>query len=354
MYTLYFTILLFAILAFILCKNGNVKKNRTYLIVCFSIMLLLHTFFNPEYFDNYWYKMGFYEYKSMSLVSVIKENAPSLKAETGYRILCKIITFITSDWRFAMFIIGAIMLSGYYLTSKLYSNMVWLSVLIIMVDPFLQSLFVLRQHLAMGIILLSYYFVINRRIIPYLLICFLAISIHQSAAVFLPIYFIYNLQLNIKIHLLFIIIAIILYNNFAYFLTTGASFAMATASYDEHFFEYDLQQGTNSKMAILLSVLLLLRIFLLKGDFYKEGINKLLSIILILGTTISIIGTGFVGTSRLNMYYSSASFLLIPNTLEYVRHKNVRTLYGILYFLFLLYFFVKNIETQDLKEFWFF
>lgn len=354
MTTLYLVIVLFIILALFLCKGTNDKKEKAYLMICFMVMLILHTFFNPEYSDNYFYKIGYGEYQSMSLFEVLQENSPSLKAETGYRVLCKILTYISKDWVFGMFVISLIMLSGYYLVVRRYSSIAWLSVLIIMVGPFTQSLFVLRQHLAMGIILFSYPYILQKKIVPYLIICFLAISCHQTAAVFLPTYFIYNVRKPSYIITLFLVLFFLFYYYFSFFLSTAASIVMETVSYGDYYFEYDMESGTNNKMALLLVTLLIMRIILMKKDFFKEGINRLMSIIMIIGTIFSVVGIGLMATSRLNMYYSEAAFIYIPNTFQYVKKKEIRTMCGIGYFLFFFYFMIKNASNGDMSEFWFF
>lgn len=184
MTTIYFTIVVILLLAMFMCSKKDRTLDVAFLITCFIIMTLLHTFINPEYSDLYGYKIGFNEYQDMPFLKVFNENAPSLKAETGYRVFCKVITLFTSEWRWAMFLISVVILSGYYFTIKHYSTMFWLSILLIMVGPFTQSLFVLRQHMAMGIILFTWPFILNKQIFPYMAICLLAISIHQTALIF--------------------------------------------------------------------------------------------------------------------------------------------------------------------------
>jgi len=354
MTTLYIAITVFVVLAFFLQDKKGSYYRTYYLMICFAIMLLLHTFFNPEYSDNYYYKLGFSEYKSMSFANVVMHNSPSLKAETGYRILCKLVSYLTSNWVVCMFVISAIMLSGYYYSTKKYSKICWLSVLLIMTGPFVQSLFVLRQHLAVGVLLLSIPFILKRDIISYLLLCVLAISFHQTAAIFVPTYFIYNLRRTKVIYTLFILGFIVLYYYFSFFLTVSASLAMDTATYGDYYLEIDKNAGSNNKMALLMSSILVLRIIIMRKRFFKEGLNKLMSIIVISATIISIVGIGFIATNRLNMYYTAMSFLFIPNTFINIQRKKIRYLMCIFYFLFTLFFMVKNLQNESSEVFWFF
>ena len=354
MNVLFFVIILFSILGFVLCNEEHVKKEKAYLMICFVVMILLRSFFNPDYSDNYFYNIGFSEYRTMSFMDVLEDNAPSLKAETGYRVFCKLLTYVTSEWGVCYFFISFIIFGSYYMTVKRYSTMYWLSVLLIMTGPFIQSLFVLRQYMALGMILLSYPFILEKRIIPYLLLCFIAISFHQTAAVFLPTYFLYNMRRTKTVYEVLFLLFIVLYYCFSFFLELAASFAIETASYNDDLIEYNSEEGTNNKMALLLVTMLLLRIRIMKEEFFKEGINKLLSLIMIMGTLISVVGIGFIATGRLNMFYAGIEFLYVPNTFQYVLKKQHRTIMGIGYFIFMLYFMIKNSHDESFSEFWFF
>ena len=346
--------LFFLVLSVVLNKNNSANGDKLYLILCFAIMLLLHSGFNPEYSDNFLYKRGFIEFQSMSFAEVLTRNAPSLKAETGYRLLCKVITLFTSNWTIAFAIIGFIMLSGYYSVVRRYSQFYWLSVLLIMVGPFSQSLFVLRQHLAMGIILFTYPYIIEKKVIPFIILCVLAISFHQTAAIFLPVYFLYSIRNNKTLFIVLIIAFIVFFLYFSDFLSVSSSLAMQTAGYGDYYLEYDSENGTNNKTALLLSAILLVRLLIMKNAFFAEGISRLLSITLILGVIVSISGIGFLGTNRLNMYFSETAFLLIPNTAQYIKRKDVRTVFGLCFILFYLYYLIKNANSANMSDFWFF
>ena len=316
-------------------------------------MLALHTFVNPEYSDNYVYKLAYMDLQRMSFTNVLQENSAYAKAEVGFRVLCKVLTYVSHQWVFALFVFSLITLGGYYASVRKYSSMYWLSVLLIMIGPFCQSLYVLRQHMAMGIVLYTYPFIIDKKIVPYLILCAIAFFIHQTAAIFLPIYFFYNLKGKKSIKIVLILFFLALYFYFSKLLYTSSLYAMETAAYGSHYYEYDVENGANAKMAILLLFLLLLRILLLKSEFYKEGINRLLSILLTVGFFISFVGIGYVATSRLNMYFSTLGFLYLPNTIQYFKKKEFKYLFGIGYFVLMMILFIKS-NLYDRDDFWFF
>lgn len=76
-----------------------------------------------------------------------------------------------------------------------------------------------------------------------------------------------------------------------------------------------------------------------------------MSIVMVLGVIFSIAGVGFIGSSRMNMYFTSVSFLYIPNTFYYLKNKSLRDASCLGYFLFMLYFVIKN--ASDFDGIWF-
>lgn len=351
MSVIFFTIVIFALFGVLTLGKVTFTSKHLYLAFCFGCMILLHTFVNPDYSDNFSYRFGYNEIGHMDFVKVLHTNPPSLKAEVGYRLFNKILYYFSNEWLFGLFAISVLMLSGYYLVVKKYSNFYAISVLLIMIGPFMQSTFVLRQHLAMGIILFTYPFIIERKVIPYLLICFIAILFHQTAAIFIPVYFLYHLS-GSKFTVVSVVCFLSLYFYMSFFLASAGEIAMETAGYGSSYFEIDEEKGTNLKTAFLLSFLFVIRLFILKKKFFEEGISRLLSILLTLGLIFSIAGTGFIGTNRMIMYFTSVQFLIIPNTFCYLKDRKLSYAGCYSYFFVLLYFFIKNADNFD--GIWFF
>lgn len=74
----------------------------------------------------------------------------------------------------------------------------WLSMFIYCFNVYLMTISasMLRQYLAMCIFLVASKYIIEKRILPYLLLIFLAASIHQSALLLLPVYLVNKINLN--------------------------------------------------------------------------------------------------------------------------------------------------------------
>lgn len=330
-----------------------VKKNKAFLYSSVPLLLLLHTYVNPNFSDLEYYGYAYNTLFKYDLKYLLSHNQDFLKAEVGYRILSKLFSLINNSFVFWLFVTSFITLYGYYYCTKKYSNYAWLSVIIVMLGIFLQSTFVLRQHMAMGIVLLSYPFVLKKKIIPYLLTILLAISIHQTAAIFLPVYFLYHIKGKYKIMLLLVLVAIYLYFSMGYLLRIASSLASDSTQYGEYYFE-KTEEGTNWKIAGLLIFILLVRFIIMGKKSFSVGINKLLTIVLILGAIIALAGIGYLGTARMYMYYSNCTFLVIPNIILYISKKKLRTIFVFAYLAFLFYFHISSIFDPFWNEIYFF
>lgn len=63
---------------------------------------------------------------------------------------------------------------------------------------FLSTIFPVRQDLAVAIVFLSYVFILEKKLLPYILCVLLAMSIHRSAILFVPAYFVGRIDLSMK------------------------------------------------------------------------------------------------------------------------------------------------------------
>ena len=63
---------------------------------------------------------------------------------------------------------------------------------------FLSTIFPVRQDLAVAIVFLSYVFILKKKFFPYILCVLLAMSIHRSAILFVPAYFVGRIDLSMK------------------------------------------------------------------------------------------------------------------------------------------------------------
>lgn len=365
MYWVYFTISIFVIISLFQSnvapklKHGQIEIEETpysksICLICFFLIFILHSFVNPYFSDLLYYTKAFQNSENCSWKFLLFNNIPGLKAEVGFRLFCKLISSVTTIPLVFLMASSLLILSGFYEVTRKYSPMLMLSVLLIMTEVFMQSVFVLRQYIAMGIILLSYPYIINKKIWPFLGILTLAYLFHQTAIVFLPVYFLYKIKnrklLFVSMILGGIIISASLATIFKFYVK---NFAMATASYGEEYLTTS-ENGLNYTMATMNILILSFRIIVMKSKAFLDGINRLLTIIISLGCILTFVGIGFTAVARLALYFTALNFLIIPNTICYLKNNPIRIGAGVSYFILSFYIFLSYLRQSAFDEIWFF
>ena len=330
-----------------LIKLNRINRNKLLLFLFFFQLLIIHGLKNPDCFnDTPEYAQGFKEICWMDFSDYLVFG--TIKAEIGYSFFMKLVSYISNNEQ-TIFVATSLVIVGCYIKAiKDYSMIPWMSIFLFLIGGFNQSMYVLRQHMAIAILLLSFPYILKRKFWMFLLINILACSIHLTAIVFFPIYFIYKISLSKRNLILLFLIGIILrliFNNTVVFIVGYLGIYSA-------YMDPDLA-GTNLKVFILLLGILCCCLVYMKKDYTAEGINKLLIMILIVGTIIQGIGIGNPITGRLNMYYSNIIFLIFPNMLFSITNKNMRYLFALTFLLFLSYFYLMNLQSMEsYKFFW--
>lgn len=134
----------------------------------------------------------------------------NLLFEKGYTLYCYFIHLFT-DNRYVFFFITSII--SYLLVSKsmkLCEEIILFSLFIFFCKYFLMSFVYVRQFLAMGIVWLAVPFIISRNFLKFSIVVLLASTLHTSAIVFFPTYFICKYQYSRNILVWGIVVSILL------------------------------------------------------------------------------------------------------------------------------------------------
>lgn len=320
------------------------QKRKLFLKVSFCQLFVIHAFLDPyvmvdlpDYFETYQI------FGENSLQESIIVGYVGVKMEPGWIILCKLLYHISSNPRLLLIITSLIMVGGYYKTISRYSYIPWLSVIIYLCTTFDQSLFVLRQHSAIAISLISIPFILNRDFKKYLIIMILAVTIHSSAFVFFPMYFLYNLNLN-KYWLFVLIVAI-------------AGSLMANTVFPWLFSHtwysgYEERDGSNFTMFFISLSALLLYLFSIKFNIRNlSGVDKYFMILITMAVLLCLCGAGFSPTNRAVKYFSVASIIIIPRAISHFKGRitKLMIILFVVFFHFLLFLAPSN--TDYIKDY---
>ena len=88
--------------------------------------------------------------------------------------------------------------------------------------------------------------------------------------------------------------------------------------------------------------LLLMRMAALRKKFFDMGITRLLSILMILAFVVYTAGIGFGLTSRMAMFFTNMTFLILPDTVSHFKNKPLGIMVAIAYIVFNSYFFLRH------------
>ena len=300
------------------------ERLNVYLLLSLGAIFIFHAFKNPLTLDDIpCYVDAFYESDNVSWTRVLSLGYESLKTETGFALVIKAVSSLFCSDQVLFILTSAFILLAVYFSVRQYSPMSWVSVFVFMTESFPQSLFILRAFLFSGI----------------------AFSIHMSSVIFIPVYFLYGLKNWRYLLLLLLFLTVFLVASFNTLLPWFVEYVIPEYAY--YIINADNYEGASWKMPALLSSILLFRVIVMKEHFFEDGINRLLSITMILAVIVYTAGMGFgFGlTSRVAMSFTNMTFLILPNTLQYIKSSSWQFACAIVYILFNSFFFFKS--TSD-------
>ena len=330
-----FPIVLYIII-FLCIRNRKFGWNLFFCVI-FVYLVVFLSFFNYQTFPDVRTYNRHYEFLVTNSISDFYYFHGYI-LEIGYVFFIKLLALLSPDPRTLYIARGIIFSACILYVIRKYSKNYLLSILIFFICFGVnQSIFVVRQYLALAIFLLSISAILNKQPYKYLLIWFVAFSIHGSMIVFLPLYWIYN-YLNIsKLLILFwtiiaISISILVQNIFVFIAEKFGVY--------EAYLLFNDDEGTSA--GLLLRTLMIF-VPLLLFCFRKirlETYGKLFFFTGLLNVCFGIAVIGIPSGGRLVTNYNAFSMLIVPYIFSSLQIKNTRYIYVciILLIFYILYF----------------
>lgn len=234
-------------------------------------------------------------------------------SEPGWIIINIFLSSLYSDPWILFACAGGIIILGHFRTYMHYSTIPWLSAYLFLCTIFCQSLYVIRQHIAIALCLLTIPYILQRRFISFLLVVIVAALIHNTAIIFVLAYWAYSLNVNRKFILFFICTACLSYVYLSNILTN------IMIAYDFYTTYVDGEQ-TNATGFFISSCVLMLALYSIPLRKMQNEL-KLFFIMSCIATCIGLGGMGVSATGRLNAYFTVFSILLIPHAVSYLSKK---------------------------------
>ena len=270
--------------------------------------------------------------------------------EPGYQIFNKLISCICDNFIFYLFALNIIIWTFICIFLKKYSyNVIYSLWLFFLLGYFDQTFNLLRQYLAISIVLISYKYVINRKFIKFFLVLLIAISFHSSSIAFIIAYFVYKVRIrrNTNFWITYILICIAcFYSSNLFFklmeLTPYAGYLTSST--------WGVQEEVTKIAPILnYSILLLVILFcFLYGKKQNLLENSMLTLIII-ASLFTILSFRFTPIGRVASYFSIFSVVLLANTIYHISNKKKKYFY---YFFFFLLFLSRYLIVSYFRPDW--
>jgi hypothetical protein len=334
-------ILSIPIYAFVLkyTELGKKQQNSVLIFIMFCQLLFLTVFKDNRIFKDLWaYLIGFNYSKLIdwSRIKDIDSAAGYLNYELGWRYYVKTLSSLSDNEGLLIFITGIIILYSYLILIKKHSTIPWISVFLFIAIVFYNSLFVLRQNLAIAICIFSFPFIVERKLWKFLLIIIFASLFHNTAIIFAILYFLYPLKLNKKMF------SIMLVGGFLFNYLFTQLIEIAITYFPEYAIYYN--QGNSANIIpYLISFSVLSFIYF---QFYPikkfQQYEKLFFIMIFIVTLFDLsrvsLSTGII--ARLSGYFFPAIIILLPNAINniktpIIKYMSISTIVS-LYFLMMI------------------
>lgn len=233
--------------------------------------------------------------------------------EFGYKLINKLISLFTLNEQLFLTIMATISVIPVSRFIYKYSKMPFLSFGLYVAFNFYSFTFSgLRQAIAFGVILISYDYVVNRKIKSFILCVLLASMFHQTAVIFLPAYFLSEVKINKKS------ISIILIFNLILYAIKNQMFELVIKYV---FDSYDIIE-TGSKNWMMLGVLIVsLSLLFYKRVMEQDNTKNSIYMFVIVGVSLMLFSTMGTNVMRMANYYYLFIIILIPEVLSSIKDK---------------------------------
>ena len=219
--------------------------------------------------------------------------------EIGYLYFNRFIyNYITTDPHVFLSIVSACILLPFTIVVKKYSKIPALSFIIFASFViYIFSFSALRQSIAIGLTTLSYIFVEEKKLLPFLLLVFIASTIHTSAIIFIIVYPCCNyINLNKKTYIILTISLIFLISSLKSVIQIILPFIFSEGKYDSYI-------ETNASPAYNLLILIVL--FYIASFFIKrpDTTDKNMRFFLFLSVACQSLGLISPAAPRIGFYF---------------------------------------------------
>lgn len=263
-----------------------------------------------------------------------------IREEFGYVLLNKLVAILGGGPQLVMFVTSAFIAGGFLIFITHNSDDIFFSVLLLLsLMLYFTSFNGIRQYMATVVLLNAYIFLKRKKLLPYLILCVLAISFHKTALLFVPFYFINLVKWNQR-RVIILLITIFVLTAFSSLLI---DLVVKILPQYRHYLDTRYFQATNGIMmpVVFFSIFAFVAFIFFVAKPYKD--KDFVNMFIFFGFLLFLTVVGVTSSSianRLGWYLSPYLIVLIPKSLKYLpaTAKTISTLgIGVMGFAYFIY-----------------
>lgn len=315
-----------------------IKPNK--LLIFFTIVsLVLISGLRNNIGDTYFY-MYSYEFQKMDLKSI------NFKGDFGFNILQAFLQKITPNAQILIFTTALFTNMIIVIVLYKYSRMIELSLFVYIASGmFTVSMNGIRQALAAAIVFAATKYILNGNFIKFLIIVLIGFTIHQTALIFIPIYFIVRREAWTKVTFILLGLAVLIAAGFSQFSELLFD-ALDNTQYG-HYSDFS-EGGTNSIRIAVTCAPLIVAFFgreRLRGLWPKSDYIVNLAT---LGFVFMVISSQNWIFARFNIYFGLYNLILISWVVKLFSKKDRNLIYFLLLGCYTLYFYYEHVISLNI------
>jgi hypothetical protein len=309
------------------------KLNKTYCILITTMLILVAGLRSYQIGnDPKMYKIMFDSIKYFSLKDIISMPHTVNNTEKGYVILENIISKTFGGFQWLMVIVAIVYTVPIGILVKRYSKNPWISFfLFVGFGFFTDSLTALRQALAVGLTVVAFMCIKNKKLKRYSILVLIASSFHMSGLFFMPKYWLRKIKYTKKI-VIGSMIAIIVTNIFK------SPLFQFVNRFSRQVYDVDASTGGTKLYVLIIFTFILCSIYG-KAMIKENKDNKMIIYMMIITAIIYPILSFNPAVYRMLWYFFIYLIIFVPNLLSVVKEKTLKYIIFTGYMLMSIFFF---------------
>ena len=336
-------------------KTEETKKDYTnnfFFVVCVFLILVIITGLRGQFSVDYGiYYDIFTQVKEMSIFDIFYGK---VNVEIGYALLNKVISYVFSNCIYLMLVIAMITVYSYLKVFRKYSKSVYIStILLLCIGSYYTSFNTTRIALAAALVFLSSSLLYKKEDMWRYFLCMILIStIHKSALIMIPLYFVLQFKMfdskNRKYLILIVCPLIIVF----FFFGRTIVNQIATIFYPSYTNNgYGMDWG-NSIITLCRPIAIIVFLYMHRKYIdLKDKKEKIWVNATVLFLIISILACNIRILYRFYYYVQPFALLLIPNILCKMPQKKKKVWTCIVLLSAIIYLLLANILNNEVYYF---